>query len=82
MGHSLLHRYWFKTPTRFGIGVTAYSVEDARTLIDNEVKSRGLNAEELPVIEDVDIRDLDQNHVILNMGSPNFRGIWFPCLNL
>jgi len=29
-------------------------------------------------IEDVDIRTLDQGHVIPNMLPPSWRGIWFP----
>jgi hypothetical protein len=28
------------------------------------------------------VRDLDQGHVIPNMGPPNLRGVWFPMLNL
>jgi hypothetical protein len=28
-------------------------------------------------IENIDIRDLDQNHVVLNMNPPVYRGIWY-----
>src|SRR5687768_6673264 len=37
MGHSLLHRYWFDTKGKghLGFGVTAYSVEDAKALVDD-----------------------------------------------
>jgi hypothetical protein len=34
------------------------------------------------VVPDVDIRTLDQAHVIPNMGPVVFRGVWFPRLNL
>ena len=30
------------------------------------------------VIDDVDVRDLDQRHVVPNMGDPAVRGVWFP----
>ena len=84
MGHSLLHRYWFDTKGKghLGFGVTAYSLEDATTLVDDVAKRLGLSAEVIKIVEDVDVRDLDQNHVVPNMGPPNFRGVWFPNLNL
>lgn len=34
------------------------------------------------VVEDIDIETLDINHVRRNMGPPNFRGVWYPFLNL
>jgi hypothetical protein len=74
----LLTRYWFSTETGFGVGVTAFSLDDAKDLIANEplVSERKV----LDVLENIDIRDLDQGHVIPNMGPPNIRGIWFPNL--
>jgi hypothetical protein len=82
MSHSLLHRYWFDTKGKehLGFGVTAYSVEDAKVLVDEAAKRLGLSAQVVEVVEDVDVRDLDQNHVVPNMGPPNFRGVWFPNL--
>ena len=82
MSHSLLHRYWFDTKGKghLGFGVTAYSVEDAKVLVDEAAKRLGLSAQVNEVVEDVDVRDLDQNHVVPNMGPPNFRGVWFPNL--
>jgi hypothetical protein len=82
MSHSLLHRYWFDTKGEghLGFGVTAYSVEDAKVLVDEAAKRLGLSAQVNEVVEDVDVRDLDQNHVVPNMGPPNFRGVWFPNL--
>ena len=80
LSNDLLKRFWFETAGHRGIGVTAYSVEDAISLIDEEPT---LAVEHITsVIEDVDIRDLDQDHVIPNMGPVDFRGIWYPNLYL
>jgi hypothetical protein len=80
-----LTRYWveFKqegAPTflRLGCGVTAYGKADALTLLQQALGG------ELPAIEriaeDIDVRTLDQSHVVPNMGVPNERGVWFPML--
>ena len=82
LNNPLLRRYWFKTKERFGFGVTAYSLDDAKHLIDDAAHSLAVNYEVLEIIEDVDVRTLDQNHVVPNMGASNFRGVWFPNLNL
>jgi hypothetical protein len=71
-----LIRFWFAKKRGVGIGVTAYSREDAEELIrDAQIYNE---TEIISVTENIDIRTLDQNHVIPNMGPPNFRGIWFP----
>lgn len=40
------------------------------------------NASPVPVIreviEDIDVRDLDQSHVVPHMDDPSIRGVWFP----
>jgi hypothetical protein len=79
---SLLHRYWFPTTSRLGIGVSAYSVEDAKHLLETTAPDLIADIEPTTVIEDVDIHTLDQNHVIPNMGPPTIRGIWYPRLNV
>jgi hypothetical protein len=71
---TLLRRFWFPRTVGLGYGVTAYSVEDARQLL----RQAGLSGEGESVVEDVDIRTLDQGHVIPNMRPPNLRGVWFP----
>ncbi|MGI8669954.1 MAG: hypothetical protein ACR2J3_08950 [Aridibacter sp.] len=74
-----LRRFWFETKQGFGLGITAYSLEDAELLI----KRANLdNYEVLEVIEDIDIQTLDQNHIIPNMGECNFRGVWFPNIRI
>ena len=74
-----LKRFWFefqKEPALpqevwMGCGVTAYDFDDAINLL----KQRVFKTNEIPVIinckENVDIRNLDQNHVVLNMLPPN-----------
>jgi len=61
-----------------GCGVTAYDYEDAVRLI----RERVFNGGELPTIrkaiEDVDLSALDADHVLVNMGIPSNRGVWFP----
>jgi hypothetical protein len=77
-----LHRFWFdfdspQLGTPAGCGVTAINEGDAKSLL-REVVFEG----ELPAINrvlcDVDVRDLDQGHVVPNMGDPSIRGVWFP----
>jgi hypothetical protein len=84
----MLHRYWFtfspakdsRLPSalRLGCGVTAFSCEDAISLIQEHL----LGGERIPpqheVVEDVDVSTLDAGHVLPNMESPVWRGIWFP----
>ena len=77
----LLRRYWFKTKEHLGFGVTAYSLRDAEQLLDEAARGLGMDYEVLEVIGDVDVRALDQNHVLPNMGLVNVRGVWFPNLN-
>ena len=54
LNNPLLHRYWFKTKVGLGIGVTAYSIEDARRLIEEVVRPQGLEREVLEIIADVE----------------------------
>ncbi len=76
-----MERYWANTkqlprpsPLNVGIGVTAHSEADARTLI----------AEHFGEIEIVgmmivsDLGALDQKHVRPNMADHMVRGVWFP----
>ncbi len=62
----------------WGCGVTGAELSDCLDLI----QERLLEGRALPpirrVTEDVDVRQLDQRHVIPNMGPPIWRGVWFP----
>ena len=77
--------FWLTFPGQpsaaFGIGITAYSLEDAYRLLEErgyDFHRRG----SVVVREDVVVADLDQKHVVPNMGPIVFRGIWYPCLNI
>lgn len=64
--------------TRLGVGVTADSIEAALNIIRSDVM-HGVN---LPTIVDwVEVQSLsqlDQRHVVPNMGSLLEGGVWFP----
>jgi len=76
-----LRRYWFKFKTKsgspLGYGVSAWTEADARAILQQEV-FRDLPLPDAELTADVDVRTLDQGHVIPNMESPMWRGIWFP----
>lgn len=88
-----LKRYWVITfpENRYGpknFGVTAYTAEQAKEMIKKEAEknpyfkeiSSGIDTAE--IIEDIDIRNLDQNHVVPNMGTVAFMGVWYPNMNM
>lgn len=81
-------RYWFEFDFKnyvsvpygviMGCGITAYNYEDAKTILKSKVFTTSPLPEILRLIEDVDLRNLDQNHVLLNIGPVIQRGVWFP----
>ena len=77
----LLTRFWFNTENGLGIGVTAYSVNDAIDLIKAESLAMIYEPKFDSYVENIDMRELDQNHVIPNMGICVNRGVWYPNLN-
>ena len=77
--NQLLTRYWFIVPGLAGFGVTAFSIDDARFLLEAEGVLVDPNAE---VIVNIDVSTLDSRHVLCNSGPSCFRGVWFPCLNI
>lgn len=80
-----LRRYWirFDDPRRddfglgFGCGVTAFNLDDAVALLEQHVFRGPMPFPITASTEDVDVRTLDQGHIIPNMLSPNWRG-WYP----
>ena len=77
--------FWLTFPSQpdapIGMGVTARSIEDAFVLLEQhgfDLHRRG----PVTVRENVTVADLDQQHVVPNMGPIVFRGIWYPCLNI
>lgn len=53
----------------------AYSLEDAESLAAQSPAQTRYEVEVPEVVEEVDLRDLDQNLVVRNMEPPNFRGV-------
>jgi hypothetical protein len=80
LSNALLIRFWFecKRQYKLGAGVTAYSKAYAVKLLSDSGLIEGRDFDLERCTQDVDIRDLDQNHVVPNMGPPNLRGVWYP----
>ena len=80
--NKLLTTYWieFGAGLTSQYGVTAYSFDDAISILKQKV----FRDDEMPTIknfiEKIKFKDLDQNHVVLNMGIITERGIWYPNL--
>jgi len=78
----MLTPYWIKTAGPYngkvhaiGVGITARSKDDAAALF----RLAFGEAHEFLSIEPIDdMRSIDQNHVMPNMGNALRRGIWFP----
>lgn len=62
---------------KLGCGITALDLPHSKSILERKVFLKGLPRIK-SVIENVDIRNLDQNHVLPNMNSPDGIGIWFP----
>ena len=76
-----LRRFWFRSSKNIGVGITAYSLDDAEIILSSAIKRHILDLDITEVVVDVGIRELDQGHVIPNMNPPIFRGVWFPMFN-
>ena len=65
-------------------GVTAYSIDDAKLLLKEQYFKGIFRQIEIPqikkVTENIRFQDLDQNHVVPNMGPISERGVWYPNL--
>jgi hypothetical protein len=77
--NKLLTAYWIELDSYFkNIGVTGYSLDDAKRLI----QEKAFPKEELPriikITENIQFKDLDQNHIVPNMGPITERGVWYP----
>jgi hypothetical protein len=73
-----LRRFWFHVPGQWGIGVSAETLSAAIELAAHAAVDMGWPFDPALVEEDVDVRTLDQGHVIPNMAPPVWRGVWFP----
>jgi hypothetical protein len=79
---SSLRRFWFPIPGHLGIGVTASTRAEAEVLAAGAAAQLCWPFVASGAVEDVDVRELDQNHVVPNMAPPNWRGVWFPRLSV
>jgi hypothetical protein len=75
----ILRRFWFRLEgsRELGYGVTAWTEEDAAFLI-RYFFFKGGPLPKAIVTADVDVPTLDAGHVLPNMESPNWRGVWYP----
>jgi hypothetical protein len=78
-----LTAYWIKSPlpqAPLGFGVTAWSLDDALAIIRALDYGRYLpdGLAGLRVTEGITVADLDQHHVVANMGPIVVRGMWYP----
>jgi len=82
-----VHRFWFTfsgdhhiSALNLGCGVTAADRAHAERLLrEVAFPIYGVRKVEA-VVEDVDIRTLDEKHVRPNMGDPSREGVWWPQL--
>ena len=77
-----LTAYWITFPEDphfpLGFGVTAWSLQDAYSILDELGYDQHRRAKRTEVQADVAAADLDQNHVRLNSGPLVVRGLWYP----
>ncbi|WP_308515722.1 hypothetical protein [Sphingomonas flavescens] len=71
----MLIPYWIECDGSPGVGITAQSEADALLLLE---KAFGNQRGPTRVTRIHDATDLDQNHVVPNMGNWLKRGIWYP----
>ena len=79
--NKLLTKYWIEFDSLDSswrsVGITAYTEEDAINIIKEYLKNDTL-PEIIDLQSNINLNELDQNHVIPNMSEPYFRGIWYP----
>ena len=59
-------------------GVTAYSLDDAINLLKEKPFHKQVMPPVLSYKRNIKFSELDQNHVVPNMGPISERGVWFP----
>lgn len=80
-----IKRYWiqFSNPPlgnvlAFGCGISAIDREHALQILDRRIFSKTGVLQIKSIQNDVDIRSLDQQKIIPNMGDVTAIGVWFP----
>lgn len=82
-----LDTYWISFPKNphlpLGLGVTAFSVADAFQLIEQQqIGEWFADAIEINIKKGVRADDLEARHVSPNCGPMQFRGVWYPAMNI
>jgi hypothetical protein len=76
-----LRRFWFNfdppQTSRLGYGVTAWTEEDAASLLSSRAVN-GVFPSGAKVAVEVDVASLDGGHIRPNMGDGSRKGVWYP----
>ena len=81
MSNSPLTPFWIVPPSKqgpFGFGVTAFSFADALRIIEEAGYDLPDDRSTLRINAGIRTADLDQYHVVPNMGPIVVRGLWYP----
>ena len=81
MSDSTLKPFWIVPSNKYGplgFGVTAFSLDDALQIIESAGYDLPEDMSALKIVEDIKVGDLDQPHVVKNMGPIVVRGMWYP----
>ena len=80
----LFKTYWIEAPAThtLGLGVTGFSRDDAFQLLSASGYDLRSDDPSVRITEGIQVADLDQSHIVPNMGPIVFRGVWFPRANL
>lgn len=79
--------FWIRSPLShapLGFGVTAFSLDDAVEIITALDYGQYLTNDlaELQIQAGITVAELDQPHVVANMGPITVRGMWYPFVAL
>jgi hypothetical protein len=71
--------FWIVAPSKpLGFGVTAFSLVDALHIIEDAGYDLPKDRSILRITEGIRVDDLDEHHIVPNMGPIVVRGMWFP----
>ncbi|HEY8830972.1 MAG TPA: hypothetical protein VIM21_00555 [Gemmatimonadaceae bacterium] len=79
----MLRRFWFPLDGHLGVGVTAATLDEATALAEQAKRRFWPDARPLGTArQDIDVKNLDQKHVVPNIGPVGVRGVWYPRNNI
>ena len=84
LNYPTMKRYWIEFTLASGnplvrrFGVTAYALEDALVMLQKQVFANNQMPTPSSWVENIDVSTLDAEHILPNMESPSWRGIWYP----